>query len=90
MLEDVWKTWHDTWWTHSVDLVEGFPLLILDSQSFCGLDGPLHVARPHLQVLDVLIFDEGRQGIGILDRMSGYVKKPALKWVANVYSVLSL
>lgn len=56
--------------THSVYLIEGLPLFILDSQSLCSLDGPLHVACPHLQVTDILPFDEGRQGIGILETTS--------------------
>lgn len=46
--------WRCSSCSHSIDLVEGFPLLILDSQGLCGLDGPLHVARPHLQVADAL------------------------------------
>lgn len=62
--------------THSVYLIEGLPLFILDSQSLCGLDGPLHVARPHLQVTDILTFDEGRQGIRILELTSVNIKNP--------------
>lgn len=52
--------------TYGVDLVESFPLFVLDSQSLCGLDGPLHVARPHLQVADALPTHVGAQSAGKL------------------------
>lgn len=43
---------------YRIDLVEDLPLLIRHTQGLSCLDGPLHLARPDLQVLDVLITDE--------------------------------
>lgn len=51
---------------HSVDLVEGLPLLVLDLQRLGGLDGSLHVARPNLQVPDALPAHVGAQRGGEL------------------------
>ena len=53
--------------THSVYFIEGLPLLILGAQSFCRLNGPLHVTGPYLQVTDVLALDEAGQSLRILE-----------------------
>lgn len=57
--------------THGVYFVEGLPLFILDPQSLCSLDGPLHVTGPHLQITDVLALHvvakcTGKLGGGVL------------------------
>lgn len=52
--------------THSVDLVQGLPLLVLDPQSLSRLDGPLHVAGPDLQVPDGLLTHVRAQSAGKL------------------------
>lgn len=54
---------------YRVDLVEDLPLLIGHAQGLGCLDGPLHLARPDLQVLDVLITDELSQTPGKLKRI---------------------
>lgn len=44
--------------SHCINLVECLPLLVRHPQPLCRLDGPLHLAGPHLQVRDVLVPDE--------------------------------
>ena len=62
--------------THSVDLIEGLPLLVLDSQSLRSLDGPLHVARPHLQVTDALPTQVRTQSAGKLTHTHTHTHTP--------------
>lgn len=52
--------------THSIDLVEGFPLFIGDPQGLGRLDGAFHVAGPNFQLPDPLAADEFGQGLGVL------------------------
>lgn len=40
---------------YSINLIEGFPLFVLYSQRLSGLNGPLHLTRPHLEILYILI-----------------------------------
>lgn len=65
--------------TYCIDLIESFPLLILDAQRVCSLDGSLHVAGPHLQVLNFLTLDESLQSSGILETRN---------WACQVKSIL--
>ena len=55
-------------WTHGVDLVEGLPLLVGNPQELGGLDGPLHLTGPHLQLTDLLLLDEPPQALAELGR----------------------
>lgn len=48
--------------THGVDLVEYFPLLVRDAQLLRRLDGASELTGPHLQVWDLLGFQEPTQG----------------------------
>lgn len=57
--------------THGIDLVEGLPLFVLDSQSLGGLDCPLHVAGPNLQVSDGLVAHVRPQNAGKLTENPG-------------------
>lgn len=52
--------------SHRINLIQGLPLLIGDTQGLSCLDGPLHVTGPHLQGADALGLNEVGQGIGIL------------------------
>lgn len=53
--------------THCVDLVEDLPLLVGYAEALRGLDGPLHLTGPHLQVADILRLDELAQLLGKLN-----------------------
>ena len=54
--------------TYCINFIEGLPLFVTDPQSLGCLDGPLHVAGPYLQVLNVLALDELSQSPCILQR----------------------
>lgn len=56
--------------SHRINLIQGLPLLIGDTQGLSCLDSPLHVAGPHLQRADALGLNEIGQGIGILESRS--------------------
>ena len=64
--------------THSVYFIEGLPLFVLSPQSLGGLNGPLHVAGPHLQVTDVLALNEAGQSLRILEVV------PYKDWLSNI------
>lgn len=55
---------------YRIDLVEDLPLLVRHTQCLGCLDCPLHLARPDLQVLDVLITDELGQALGKLKHIT--------------------
>lgn len=57
---------------YRVNLIEDFPLLIGDTQRLGCLDRPLHLARPDLQILDVLVADELSQMLGKLKHIPVY------------------
>lgn len=57
-------------WTYSVDFIERFPLFVRHSKDLRGLDCPLHLARPHFKIFDVLLLEEIPQTFGKLDRES--------------------
>lgn len=52
--------------TDSVDLVEDLPLLVRNSQLFCSLYGSPQLARPHLQIWQLVLLDEVPQDVGEL------------------------
>lgn len=54
--------------THSIDLVEDLPLLVEHPQGLGCLDCSLQLARPHLQLHDLLLLDELLQRLGELGR----------------------
>ena len=54
--------------THSIDLIEGLPLLVRDSQVFGGLDAAAQLAGPDLQVLQLLLLHKPSQGAGKLQQ----------------------
>lgn len=54
-------------WTYSVDFIERFPLFVRHSKDLRGLDCPLHLARPHFKIFDVLLLEEIPQTFGKLD-----------------------
>lgn len=56
--------------TYSIYFIERLPLLVLHSQALCRLDGPLHLARPHFQIFDILLLDELSQMSGKLEDKS--------------------
>lgn len=44
--------------THSINLVEDFPLLVRNAQSLGRLDGAFQLAGPHLQIHQLLVHYE--------------------------------
>lgn len=52
---------------YSVDFVERLPLFVRHTEEFRRLDRPLHLARPHFQILDFLLLDELLQMFGKLE-----------------------
>lgn len=67
---------------YRVNLVEDLPLLIRDTQRLGCLDRPLHLARPDLQVLDVLVIDELSQVLGKLKHITA--PQPHRVWANNL------
>lgn len=57
--------------SHRINLIQGLPLLIGDTQGLSCLDSPFHVAGPHLQGADTLGLNEVGQGISILETRAG-------------------
>lgn len=47
--------------THSIDLIQGLPLLVWDPQMLGGLDAAAQLAGPDLQVLQLLLLHEAGQ-----------------------------
>lgn len=54
--------------THRINLVEYLPLLVRDPQFLRCLDRPSQLARPHLQIRQIVLIDELSQGVGKLRR----------------------
>lgn len=57
--------------THSINLIQYLPLLIGHPKALSSLNSPLQLARPHFEVLDLLILQKLLQSLSKL----GFGKK---------------